>query len=86
MYLILLTHFVVVLDQCFFWGESTLQGCNHNPMSQKRCQIVKKNSQNRINIYVLSFKAMVIMASYCFFHFYECQRIQTKNPFDEILN
>jgi hypothetical protein len=36
--------------------------------------------------YVLPFKAMVIMASYYFFHSYERQGIQTKNPFDEIFN
>jgi hypothetical protein len=29
--------------------------------------MTKKNSQNLINIYVFPFKAMVIMASYCFF-------------------
>jgi hypothetical protein len=36
-------------------------------MNQKGCQIAKKNNQNWINIYVLPFKAMAIMASYCFF-------------------
>jgi len=41
-------------------------GCNHNPMSQKGCQTMKKNNQNWINIYILSFKAMTIMASYFF--------------------
>jgi hypothetical protein len=29
---------------------------------------------------------MVIMISFFFFHSYECQGIQTKNPFDEILS
>jgi len=53
-------------------------GCSHNPMSQKGWQIAKKNKKNKINIYVLSFKAMAIMANYCFFNFYECQGIQTK--------
>jgi hypothetical protein len=42
-------------------------GCSHNSMSQKGCWIAKKNNKNWINIYVLSFKAMAIMASYCFF-------------------
>jgi hypothetical protein len=36
-------------------------------MSQKGRWIAKKNSQNWINIYVFPFKAMTIMASYCFF-------------------
>jgi hypothetical protein len=35
-------------------------------MSQKGCQTVKKNNENSINIYVLSFKAMAIMASFFF--------------------
>ncbi len=61
-------------------------GCSHNPMSQKGCRITKKNNKNWINIYVLSFKAMVIKANYCFFYSYECQGIQTKNAFDEILS
>jgi hypothetical protein len=39
----------------------------HDPTSQKRYQTTKKNSQNWINIFVLPFKAMAIMASYCFF-------------------
>jgi hypothetical protein len=42
-------------------------GCTHNPTSQKGHQIAEKNSQNQINIYVLSFKAMAIMATYWFF-------------------
>jgi hypothetical protein len=41
--------------------------CSHNTTGQKRRQTAKKNNQNWINIYVLPFKAMVIMASYCFF-------------------
>jgi hypothetical protein len=41
-------------------------GCSHNPTSQKGVKPLKK-SQMLINIYVLSFKAMAIMASYCFF-------------------
>jgi hypothetical protein len=36
-------------------------------MNQKGCRIAKKNNQNWINIYVLPFKAMAIMASYRFF-------------------
>jgi hypothetical protein len=36
-------------------------------ISQKGHQIAKKNNQNIINIHVLSFKAMAIMASYFFF-------------------
>jgi hypothetical protein len=40
---------------------------NHNPTSQKGCRTTKKNNQNWINIYVLSFKTMTIMANYCFF-------------------
>jgi len=36
-------------------------------MSQKGCQIAKKNNQNWINIFVLPFKAMAILASYYFF-------------------
>jgi hypothetical protein len=41
-------------------------GCSHYPKIQKKCQTAKK----KINIeknYVLPFKAMEIMASYCFF-------------------
>jgi len=49
------------------------------------CQTIKKNSQNGINIYVLLFKSMIIMASF-FFHSYECQKIHIKNPFDKILS
>jgi hypothetical protein len=37
-------------------------------MNQKEHNIIKKNSQNWINIYVLPFKAMAIMASQrCFY-------------------
>jgi hypothetical protein len=39
-------------------------GCNHNPINQKGPEITNKNNQNWINIYVLSFKAMPIMANY----------------------
>jgi hypothetical protein len=46
--------------------ESTILRCSHNPTNQKGCQTTKKNSQNLINIYVLPFKAMVVMANYCF--------------------
>jgi hypothetical protein len=42
-------------------------GCSHNPTSQKGHWTAKKNNQNWINIYVLSFKAMAIMPNYCFF-------------------
>jgi hypothetical protein len=42
-------------------------GCSHNPTSQKGRWTPKKNNQNLINIYVFSFKAMAIMASYYFF-------------------
>ncbi len=41
--------------------------CNHNPTNQKGHRIRKENSQNWINIYVLPFKAMAIMACYCIF-------------------
>jgi hypothetical protein len=54
-------------------------------MNEKGCRIPKNNSQNWINIYVLSFKAMPIMESYCFF-IYMMLRNQTKNLFDEIFN
>jgi hypothetical protein len=55
-------------------------------MNHKGHQTTKKNSQNWINIYVFPFKAMAIMVSFFFFHSYECQGIQTKNPFEDILN
>jgi len=55
-------------------------------MNQKGCQTTKKNSQNWINIYVLQFKDIKIMASFFFFFSYECQGIQTKNSFNEILS
>jgi len=54
-------------------------------MNQKWHRIAKKNNKYWINIYVLSFKAMAIMANF-FKNSYECQGIQTKNPFDEILS
>jgi hypothetical protein len=44
--------------------------CSHNPMNQNGHHILMKNSQNWINIYVLSFKAMEIMASFFFFFFH----------------
>jgi hypothetical protein len=34
----------------------------------------------------LPFKAITIMASFFFFHSYECQGIQTKNSFNKILS
>jgi hypothetical protein len=43
------------------------RGCSHNPTNQKMCQVTKTNNQNWINIYVLPFKAMAIMASYYVF-------------------
>jgi hypothetical protein len=45
-----------------------------------------KNNQDWKNIYVLPFKTMVIMAKLVIFQLYECQRIQTKNPFNKILS
>jgi hypothetical protein len=39
-------------------------GCSHNPLNQKGHLTLKKNSQHLINIYVLPFKAIAIMASY----------------------
>ncbi len=50
----------------------------------KRCQMGPKNNQDWKNIYVLPFKTMVIMAKLVIFQLYECQRIQTKNPFNKI--
>ncbi len=44
----------------------TSSGHSHNPNSQKWHQIVKKNNQNWIDIYVLPFKAMAIIVSYIF--------------------
>jgi hypothetical protein len=43
-----------------------------------------KNNQDWKNIYILLFKAMVMMASLSFSS--ECQGIQTQNPFDKILS
>jgi membrane protein YdbS with pleckstrin-like domain len=53
-------------------------GCSHNPMSQKARRITKKNSQNWINIYVLLFSAMAIMANYCFFIHMNVKKIKLK--------
>jgi hypothetical protein len=47
-------------EVAFIWVQSQSN-------ERKMHWTTKKNSQNRINIYVLPFKAMVIMASYCFF-------------------
>jgi hypothetical protein len=59
---------------------------SHNPTSQKRCWTTKKYNQNQINIYVLPFKAMPIMLSYCFFIHINVKEFKPKNPFDEILS
>ncbi len=40
--------------------------CTHDPTRKIKCQIIKKNNQNWINIYVLPFKAMEIMTSFFF--------------------
>jgi hypothetical protein len=48
--------------------------------------MIKKDYQNWRNIYVLPFKTMAIIASFFFFHSYECLLIQTKNAFDKILS
>ncbi len=61
-------------------------GRSHNKMSHKRCQMGPKNSEDWRNIYVLQFRTMAIMASWSFSHSYECQGIQTQNPFDKILS
>jgi hypothetical protein len=47
-------------------GWEFLVGCSHNPLSQKGCWTTNISNQNWIHIYVLPFKAMAIMASYCF--------------------
>jgi len=60
-------------------------GCSHNPTNQKGCRTTNKNIQNLINIYVLPFKAMAIMEINVF-PFIWMLKIQTKNPFDEILS
>jgi hypothetical protein len=62
---------------CTFWmiwciyhgtsGSIWMTRCNHNTMSQNGHLTTKKNSQNWINIYVMPFKAMAIMAGYCLF-------------------
>jgi hypothetical protein len=49
-----------------------VDGCSHNPMSQKGHWITKKNIQNIINIYVLPFKAT--WQSWLLF-FHPCQGI-----------
>ncbi len=41
-------------------------GFNHNPTSQNGRWTTKKNNQNKINIYGLSFKVMAIMTNYYF--------------------
>ncbi len=46
--------------------RGVMYGCSHNPTSQKGCQNTKKNNQNWIHIYVLPFKAMVVITSFCF--------------------
>ncbi len=55
-------------------------------MSQKRCCTIKENNQNWINIYVLSFKAMTIMASYYFFVHMNVKKFKPKIQFDEIIS
>ncbi len=47
--------------------QQAMKGCSHNPTNQKGHWTTKKNNQNWINMYVLPFKAMAIMANYCFF-------------------
>jgi hypothetical protein len=53
-------------------------GCNHNQMSQKGCQTMKKNNQNWKNIYVLQFKTMTIMANCSFFIHMNVKEFKTK--------
>jgi hypothetical protein len=53
-------------------------------MSQKGCRTTKKINQNWINIYVLPFTAMAIMANYYFFILMNVKEI--KNPIDGTLN
>ncbi len=77
-----ITFFFVNLQCDFLWKWQHIARCNHNPMGQKSCQITKKNSQNWINIYVLPFKAMTIMASY-FFPIYMDVKEFKPNPFDD---
>jgi hypothetical protein len=54
-------------------------------MSQKGHGTMKIKSHNWRNIFVLPFKSMATM-SHLFFHSHECQKIQTINPYDKILN
>jgi hypothetical protein len=54
-------------------------------MNQKGRQSTKNVFQKWINIYVLPFQAMAIIASF-FFHSYEYQGFFLKNSFDEILS
>ncbi len=53
-------------------------GCSHNKMSQKGCQMAKKNSENCRNIYVLPFKTVAIMASCSFFIHMNVKEIKPK--------
>ncbi len=55
-------------------------------MNKKGHGTMKKNSHNWRNICVLPFKSMATMSHFFFFHSYECQKIQTINPYDKILN
>jgi len=45
-----------------------------------------KNSQDWKNVYVLPFQTNGNHGKLVFSHSYECQRIQTKNPFDKNLS
>jgi hypothetical protein len=65
-------------EEVFWWVWSQ----TNKPQRASNC---KENSQNRINIHVLPFKTMEIM-TICCFSSYECQGIQTKNPFVDILS
>jgi hypothetical protein len=60
-------------------------GCNHNPTSQKNIRLQRNLS--KLEKYV----CFVIQnhgnhGKLLLFHFYECQKIQNKNLFDEIFN
>jgi hypothetical protein len=46
----------------------------------------EEKNQNWQDIFFEPFKTMAIMASCFVFHSYECQGIQTKNPFGKILS
>jgi len=50
--------------------------------AKKKCWTAKKNSQNLINIYVLPFTAMEIMASYYFFIHKNVKEFKPKSNFD----